>query len=595
MLQRACMGERPVISGSEAGPARGPAAVRVTGAGVVRIGFGRARLARARPGCVTPGAGVSARLGASGAIRARVGLGRRRGRRAPGTSPWWCCGSRRRAARRTASRPETSRRRPSRGTSIRAPDGERRCPRACAPSGTSTPSSRCRCSATRRCRAGACLPFRPPVVMPLGPGRARRPHAAARAAAVVPRAGDRGAGREGAGRRRPARRLARRHRPRRRRVRDRARGHRGRRRARLLRAVGRLLRVGVGRRRRRCATPTCSGPDSRTGPTTAAPTGTGPSPGSTRRRRSSRRSTTSKRAACRWARCSSTRGGTRTRCCARSTPTSGSSRRPAWCAGSRAPTCCPTASRCCASASTGARSWRTAATSRRSRRTATSSRCGSTATARIPQGGELYERLLDQAVAWGVEVFEHDWLIECFLGVRELRAPGRAAAWQEGIDAAPRRARTCTRSGAWRRRPTSRRRAACATSRRSARAATTVTWSAPRCLWAWFLHTNVMARALGLWPYKDVFHSARGLRRRARSRRCSRRCRRARSASAIAIGAADVELIRRTCRADGVLVRPDVPVAAIDRARRSTRRSGRARCSSAARTRSTRPAAGATW
>ena len=33
-------------------------------------------------------------------------------------------------------------------------------------------------------------------------------------------------------------------------------------------------------------------------------------------------------------------------------------------------------------------------------------------------------------------MFEHDWLIECFLGVRGLRAPGRAAAWQEGIDAA---------------------------------------------------------------------------------------------------------------------------------------------------------------
>ena len=29
----------------------------------------------------------------------------------------------------------------------------------------------------------------------------------------------------------------------------------------------------------------------------------------------------------------------------------------------------------------------------------------------------------------------------------------------------------------------------------------------PEVLWAWFLHTNVMARALGLWPYKDVFHS----------------------------------------------------------------------------------------
>ena len=43
-----------------------------------------------------------------------------------------------------------------------------------------------------------------------------------------------------------------------------------------------------------------------------------------------------------------------------------------------------------------------------------------------PQDAALYERLLDQCVAWGVEVFEHDWLIECFLGVRGLRAPGRA-------------------------------------------------------------------------------------------------------------------------------------------------------------------------
>jgi hypothetical protein len=32
------------------------------------------------------------------------------------------------------------------------------------------------------------------------------------------------------------------------------------------------------------------------------------------------------------------------------------------------------------------------------------------------------------------------------------------------------------------------------------------------------------------------------------------------------VGEADVELIRRTCRADGVLVRPDVPVCAVDRA-----------------------------
>jgi hypothetical protein len=182
-----------------------------------------------------------------------------------------------------------------------------------------------------------------------------------------------------------------------------------------------------------------------------------------------------------------------------------------------------------------------------------------------PQGAELYERLLDQAVAWGVEVFEHDWLIECFLGVRGLReAPGRAAAWQEGIDAGlgarNLHAQWCMGSPA----------DFAQTSR--LHHVTSIRTSGdhgylvgPELLWAWFLHTNVMARALGLWPYKDVFHSAPGSETREVEALLS-----ALSAGPVGIGdrigEADIELIRRTCRADGVLVRPDVPVAAVDRA-----------------------------
>jgi hypothetical protein len=181
-----------------------------------------------------------------------------------------------------------------------------------------------------------------------------------------------------------------------------------------------------------------------------------------------------------------------------------------------------------------------------------------------PQDAQLYERLLDQAVAWGVEVFEHDWLIECFLGVRGLRAPGRAAAWQEGIDAAlgtrDLHAQWCMASPA----------DFAEVSR--LRNVTSIRTSGdhgylvgPEVLWAWFLHTNVMARALGLWPYKDVFHSAAGSETREVEALIS-----ALSAGPVGIGdrvgAADPAIIRRTCRADGVLVRPDVPVAAIDRA-----------------------------
>ena len=180
-----------------------------------------------------------------------------------------------------------------------------------------------------------------------------------------------------------------------------------------------------------------------------------------------------------------------------------------------------------------------------------------------PQGPELYERWLDQAVGWGVEVFEHDWLIECFLGVRGLRAPGRAAAWQEGIDKGlgdrNLHAQWCMASPA----------DFAQVSR--LRHITSIRTSGdhgylvgPEVLWAWFLHTNVMARALGLWPYKDVFHSAPTSETREVEALLA-----ALSAGPVGVGdrvgEADVDLIRRTCRADGVLVRPDVPVAAIDR------------------------------
>jgi hypothetical protein len=87
----------------------------------------------------------------------------------------------------------------------------------------------------------------------------------------------------------------------------------------------------------------------------------------------------------------------------------------------------------------------------------------------------------------------------------------------------------------------------------------------PGILWAWFLYGNVLARALGLLPYKDVFHAttdpgAHGEVEALLS---------ALSAGPVGIGdrvgVADPGLVRRTCRADGLLVKPDQPVAALDR------------------------------
>lgn len=183
-----------------------------------------------------------------------------------------------------------------------------------------------------------------------------------------------------------------------------------------------------------------------------------------------------------------------------------------------------------------------------------------------PCGPDLYERWLDQAIAWGVETFEHDWLVESFLGVGPLRAvPGRARAWQEGIDhAAAERGITlqwCMATPAdFCQTVTLRNVTSIRTSGDHGYIAT------PGFLWAWFLSVNVFARALGLSPYKDVFHAdtadptAHGEVEALLS---------ALSTGPVgfgdALGRADPALVRRTCRTDGILVKPDVPVAALDR------------------------------
>ena len=136
-------------------------------------------------------------------------------------------------------------------------------------------------------------------------------------------------------------------------------------------------------------------------------------------------------------------------------------------------------------------------------------RCRCTSTGRTPRPAtpEAYERWLDQCLAWGVETFEHDWLVEVFFGVRGLRAaPGRARAWQEGIDRAA-RDRGITLQ--W----------CMGTPADFAQTVTlTQVTSVRTCgdhgyiatagqLWAWFCTTNALARALGLMPFKDVFRA----------------------------------------------------------------------------------------
>jgi hypothetical protein len=182
-----------------------------------------------------------------------------------------------------------------------------------------------------------------------------------------------------------------------------------------------------------------------------------------------------------------------------------------------------------------------------------------------PATPAIYERWLDQCLTWGVETFEHDWLVEVFFGVRGLRArPGLARAWQEGIDRAARE-RGITLQ--W-----------CMGTPADFAQTTTLTQvtSVRTCgdhgyiatagqLWAWFCTTNALARSLGLMPFKDVFRAdpevagANGEPEALLS---------ALSTGPVGlgdrVGRFDPVLAQRTCRADGVLIKPHVPVAAVD-------------------------------
>jgi hypothetical protein len=183
-----------------------------------------------------------------------------------------------------------------------------------------------------------------------------------------------------------------------------------------------------------------------------------------------------------------------------------------------------------------------------------------------PATPEAYERWLDQCVTWGVETFEHDWLVEVFFGVRGLReAPGRARAWQEGIDRAARdrgiTLQWCMGTPAdWAQTST-------LTQVTSVRTCGDHGYIATAGqLWAWFCSTNAIARALHLMPFKDVFRTDPDV---AGDHGEPEALLAALSTGPVGIGDRvgrfRTELVHRTCRADGRLVKPHTPIAATDR------------------------------
>src|SRR5262249_3888620 len=186
-----------------------------------------------------------------------------------------------------------------------------------------------------------------------------------------------------------------------------------------------------------------------------------------------------------------------------------------------------------------------------------------------PADPALFGRLMEQAAGWGAITYEQDWMVESFLGVRGLRAqPGRARAWQESLDrAAGERGLTlqwCMSTPADFLQTTTLRNLT------SIRTSGDYRYLFDNGLnWVWFLHTNALARALGLNVFKDTFISnpdaAIGY---AEPYAEAEALLASLSTGPVAIGdqigCANREIVLRTCREDGVLVKPDVPLAAID-------------------------------
>jgi hypothetical protein len=187
-----------------------------------------------------------------------------------------------------------------------------------------------------------------------------------------------------------------------------------------------------------------------------------------------------------------------------------------------------------------------------------------------PQDGELYDLLMAQAANWGAITYEQDWMVESFLGVRGLREqPGRARNWQQQLDRAAGEhglhLQWCMAT------PADFFETVTLHNVASIRTSGDYRYLFDNGLnWVWFLHTNALARALGLNPFKDVFLS-HGQTTFSSGEPYAEveALLAALSTGPVGIGdelgCGNRDLIMRICREDGLLVKPDVPLAAIDR------------------------------
>lgn len=179
----------------------------------------------------------------------------------------------------------------------------------------------------------------------------------------------------------------------------------------------------------------------------------------------------------------------------------------------------------------------------------------------LPTGQGVFDRFMADAKRWGVFTYEQDWLVTQYWGLSYLRSHvDHAADWMGHMDAAAAgqglTMQLCMPGAAhlmdsvFRQTPTTTR--------------TSTDYKAnlsKETYWPAYTTINLLASALRLWPFKDVFLSSE-VHGEAEA-----------LLSALGAGMVGVgdgigqlrrDIILRTCRADGLLLKPDRPVTPID-------------------------------
>jgi hypothetical protein len=187
-----------------------------------------------------------------------------------------------------------------------------------------------------------------------------------------------------------------------------------------------------------------------------------------------------------------------------------------------------------------------------------------------PATSDLVDAWMEQAATWGACTYEQDWLVETFLTVKGLReTPGAGDAWQHEMDrSAARRGLTMQFCMAT---PADFLHTAQLTQVSSIRTGMDFQYAVGRqANWGWFLHVNALARALALGTSNDVFIAAVGDDGRWEDPLAGVEALLATASCGPVgfgdrIGATDRDLVLRTCREDGIIVMPDVPITALAR------------------------------